>query len=184
VSRSPAPSGPRRVQIAVAGGGRCGRRTAALARALGRELAAAGAIVVCGGLGGVMASVARGASERGGTVVGILPGYERARGNRWLAVAVPSGLGHARNVLVAAAGDVLVALPGEHGTLSEIALARVLGRPVVVLGAWNEIRGVTRARTPREAAARAVSLATARPLPAAVGDAVVRRHVARRRRSA
>src|SRR5262249_19418051 len=105
----------------------------------------------------------RGTAEGGGTVVGILPGYERAVGNPWLDVAVPSGLGHARNVLVAAAGDALIALPGEHGTLSEIALARVLGRPVVVLGAWTQLRGVVRARTAREAAARAVALATAGP---------------------
>src|SRR5207237_8657507 len=137
------------------------RRTAAMARALGRELAAAGAIVVCGGLGGVMAAVARGAAERNGTIVGLLPGYDRALGNPWLDITIPTGLGHARNVLVASTGDALIALPGEQGTLSEIALARVLGRPVIVLGAWKEIRDVTPARTPREAAARAVALASA-----------------------
>jgi uncharacterized protein (TIGR00725 family) len=153
----------RRPQIAVAGGRACTRRTAALARALGRELADAGAIVICGGLGGVMAAVARGAAERGGTIVGLLPGYDRARGNPWLDITIPTGLGHARNILVAATGEALIALPGEQGTLSEIALARVLGRPVVVLGAWKEIRGVTHARTAHEAAARAVKLATAGP---------------------
>jgi len=156
-------AGDRRPQIAVAGGGACTRRTASLARALGRELAAAGAIVVCGGLGGVMAAVARGAAERDGTIVGLLPGYDRTVGNPWLDITIPTGLGHARNVLVAATGDALIALPGEQGTLSEIALARVLGRPVVVLGAWTELRGVVRARTPREAAARAVALASAGP---------------------
>ena len=134
-----------------------------MARALGRELAAAGAIVVCGGLGGVMAAVARGAAERHGTVVGLLPGYDRAFGNPWLDVTIPTGLGHARNALVAATGDALIALPGESGTLSEIALARVLGRPVIVLGAWTHLRGVLRAATPRAAAARAVALATAGP---------------------
>ena len=152
-----------RPQIAVAGGGACTPRSAALARALGRELAAAGAIVVCGGLGGVMAAVARGAAERNGTTIGLLPGYDRNAGNPWLDITIPTGLGHARNVLVAATGDVLIALPGEQGTLSEIALARVLGRPVVVLGAWKDLRGVTHARTPREAVARAVTLATAGP---------------------
>jgi hypothetical protein len=147
------------VQIAVSGGGACSPRTAAVARALGRELARAGATVVCGGRGGVMAAVARGAAERGGTVIGLLAGYERAEGNRWLTVAVPTGLGHARNVLVAAAGDALIALPGRHGTLSEVALARVLGRPVVTLGAWRDLRGVTHARSARQAVERALAAA-------------------------
>jgi uncharacterized protein (TIGR00725 family) len=143
----------------VAGGGVCNRRTAALAHAVGRELALRGAVLVCGGLGGVMASAARGAAEAGGTVVGLLPGYRAAAGNRHLTIAIPTGLGHARNVLVAAAGDALIALPGEHGTLAEIALARVLGRPVVVVGAWRGLRGVLRAATPAEAVRRALAVA-------------------------
>ena len=173
----------RRPQIAVAGGGACTPRTAALARTLGRELAAAGAIIVCGGLGGVMSAVAQGASERNGTIIGLLPGYDRTQGNPWLDITIPTGLGHARNVLVAASGDALIALPGEQGTLSEIALARVLGRPVVVLGAWKELRGVAHARTPKEAAARAVSLATAGPGRGVPGDFAERtaKHRSRRR---
>ena len=162
MTRAGTPGG-RRPQIAVAGGGACTRRTAALARALGRELAAAGAIIVCGGLGGVMSAVARGAAERNGTTIGLLPSYDRTQANPWLDITIPTGLGHARNVLVAATGDVLIALPGEQGTLSEITLARVLGRPVIVLGAWNDVRGVLRAATPRAAAARAVALASAGP---------------------
>jgi uncharacterized protein (TIGR00725 family) len=142
------------VQIAVAGGGACGRRTARLARAVGRELGAAGAVIVCGGLGGVMEAVAGGAAETGGIVVGLLPGYARRDGNRHLTLAIPTGLGHARNVLVAAAGDALIALPGRHGTLAEVALARVLERPVIALGGWRGVRGVVHARTPRERCAR------------------------------
>jgi hypothetical protein len=149
-------------QIAVAGGDRCDRRTAALARAVGRELAAAGAVLVCGGRGGVMAAVARGAAEGRGVVVGLLPSYQAGTGNPWLTVAIPTGLGHARNVLVAAAGDALIALPGAHGTLAEVALARVLGRPVVALGAWDAVGGVVRAATPRAAVARALALARRR----------------------
>ena len=152
----------RRLQIAVAGGGVCTRRTATLARAVGRALAEAGAVVVCGGLGGVMEAVARGAAEAGGTVLGILPGYDRATGNPWLTLAVPTGLAHARNVLVAAAGDALIALPGEDGTLSEIALARILHRPVVALGAWQGIRGITHAHSPESAVRRALALARGR----------------------
>ena len=150
---------PRRPQIAVAGASVCSPRTAALARAVGRALAAAGAVLVCGGLGGVMEAAARGAAEGGGTVIGILPGYDHRAANRHLTVALPTGLGHARNVLVAAAGDALIALPGGHGTLSEVALARVLGRPVVALGRRRELAGVVAARTPEEAVRRALALA-------------------------
>jgi uncharacterized protein (TIGR00725 family) len=149
----------RQPQVAVAGGSECGRRTARLAHALGREIAAAGAILVCGGLGGVMEAVARGAAEAGGTVIGILPGYAHDDGNRHLTARIPTGLGYARNMLVAAAGDALIALPGKHGTLSEIALARVLGRPVVALGGWRGVPGVVTARTPAEAVRRALTLA-------------------------
>jgi uncharacterized protein (TIGR00725 family) len=109
---------------------------------LGAALADAGAVIVCGGLGGVMEAVARGARSHGGVVIGVLPGYDSRSGNRYLSAAVPTGLGHGRNVVVAAAGDVLVALPGGPGTLSEIALALTLGRPVIGLGAWNDIGGV------------------------------------------
>jgi uncharacterized protein (TIGR00725 family) len=148
-----------RVQIAVAGAGACGRATARLAHAVGREVARAGAVLVCGGLGGAMAAAARGAAEAGGIVIGLLPGYDRRAGNRHLTVAVPTGLGHARNVLVAAAGDVLIAVPGAEGTRSEVALARVLGRPVVGLGAWHDVPGVVAASDPTDAVRRAVALA-------------------------
>jgi len=152
--------GPARpVQIAVSGGGTCSRRTAGLARALGRELAAAAAVVVCGGRGGVMAAVARGVREGDGTVIGLLPGYEHGDGNPHLTIAIPTGLGHGRNVLVAAAGQALIALAGRDGTLSEIALARAIGRPVVVLGARVRLPGVVHARTAKDAVRRAIALA-------------------------
>ena len=151
----------RRPQLSVAGGGVCTRRTTALAHAVGRAIAASGAVLVCGGLGGVMGAAARGAARAGGTVVGLLPGYDASAGSRDLTIAIPTGLGHARNVLVAAAGDALIALPGEHGTLAEIALARAIGRPVVVLGGWRGLRGVRRASTPEEAVRRALALAAA-----------------------
>ena len=150
---------PRAPQISVAGGGTCSARTARLAEAVGREIAAAGAILVCGGLGGVMEAAARGAARRGGMVVGLLPTYRHADGNAHLTVSLPTGLGHARNILVAAAGDAVIALPGLHGTLAEVALARVLERPVVVLGAWGDVRGVVRARTPGAAVRQALRLA-------------------------
>src|SRR5205814_1618940 len=82
-------------------------------------------------------AVARGAAAAGGSVVGVIPGADPARATRHLSIVIPTGMGHARNVLVAAAGDALIALPGEHGTLAEIALACAIGRPVVVLGGWR-----------------------------------------------
>jgi len=161
-------------QISVVGGGRCSTRTARLAEAVGEEIAAAGAILVCGGLGGVMEAAARGAARRGGVVVGLLPGYRHADGNAYLTVRLPTGLGHARNALVAAAGDAVIALPGLHGTLAEVALARVLERPVVVLGAWGSVPGVIRARTPSVAVRQALRLVRRR----------LGRHTAGRRRRA
>ena len=149
----------RPLQVAVSGGNTCSPKTRVLARALGRGLAQAGAVVICGGRGGVMAAVARGARDAGGLVVGLLPGYAHDGGNRHLSIALPTGLGHARNVLVAAAGDVLIAVAGAHGTLAEVALARVLGRPVIGLGAWDGVPGVMPARTAEEAVARALRLA-------------------------
>jgi uncharacterized protein (TIGR00725 family) len=126
---------------------------------VGREVAAAGAVLVCGGRGGVMAAAAAGAHAGGGIVVGILPSADPRTGNAWLTVRVPTGLGHARNALVAAAGDALIAFDGAFGTMSEVALARVLGRPVVALGAWSGVAGVVVARTPREAVRTALALA-------------------------
>jgi len=107
-----------------------------------------------------MEAAARGAHEAGGLTVGILPTYERQTANQWLDVVIPSGLGHARNVLVVASGDVVIALPGEHGTASEIALALKLGRCVVGLEAWQDYLGVLRAETPAEAVAMAMAAAT------------------------
>lgn len=94
----------------------------------------------------MMQAVARGAAGRGGVVVGVLPGYDRRAANRYLSVALPTGLQHGRNVIVAGSGDALVALPGGSGTLSEIALARTLGIPVIGLGAWGEMDGVQAAQ--------------------------------------
>ncbi len=106
------------------------------ARTIGRGLAAAGAVVVCGGLGGVMEAVAEGVSEQGGQCVGLLPGRERAEANRSLTLALATGLGEARNWLVVCASDVVIALGGGYGTLSEIALALRAGKHVVGLRTW------------------------------------------------
>ncbi|MGH9089345.1 MAG: TIGR00725 family protein [Acidimicrobiales bacterium] len=112
----------------------------ATAEAVGRALAEAGAVLVCGGLGGVMAAACRGAVAAGGTTVGLLPGDDRRSANQWVTVPIATGLGELRNGLVVRAADALVAIGGEHGTLSEIALALELGRPVVGLGTWHLVR--------------------------------------------
>ncbi len=104
---------------------------------VGRLLARAGAVVVCGGLGGVMAAACRGAKQAGGTTVGILPGSRRSEANQWVDVALPTGLGEGRNALVVRAGDVVVAVGGGYGTLSEVALALKGGTPVVGVATWD-----------------------------------------------
>jgi len=131
----------RRSYLAVVGGGRVPPADARRARAVGRAVAEAGAVLVCGGLGGAMAAACRGAHDAGGLTVGILPGADRAAANRHVDVAIPTGLGEARNALVVGAADAVVAVAGEFGTLSEIALALAAGTPVVGLGTWELRRG-------------------------------------------
>lgn len=141
----------RRIHIAVSGAGQCSEPVLRLAEDVGREVARHNAVLICGGLGGVMEAAARGARNAGGLTVGILPTYDRDAANQWLDVVIPSGLGHARNVLVVASGDAVIALPGEYGTASEIALALKLGRSVVALEAWQDYLGVLHATSPAEA---------------------------------
>jgi len=119
---------------------------------VGRQLAERGAVVVCGGLGGVMEAACRGAKEAGGLTVGILPGTDRAAANAFVDVAVPSGLGEARNALVVRAADAVVAVGGGYGTLSEIALALKAGKRVVGLDSWD-IEGVHAVADPDAAVA-------------------------------
>jgi uncharacterized protein (TIGR00725 family) len=129
------------------------------AEAVGGELARAGAVLVCGGLGGVMEAACRGAHEAGGRTVGILPGADRAAANRFVDVAIPTGLGEARNALVVRSADALVAVGGGYGTLSEIALALKAGKPVVGLNSWD-IEGIDGAATPQQAVAAALAALT------------------------
>lgn len=150
---------PRRIQIAVIGHGRPSAEVEAWAEEVGERIAECGAIVVCGGLGGVMAAAARSAAWRQGTSVGILPGYDPRSAAQDLSVVIPTGLGHARNVLVVASGDAVVALPGASGTLSEIGLALTIEKPVVAVRAWSHIEGVHVADTPRQAVDTALRLA-------------------------
>ena len=143
--------------ISVAGPASATSEELGVAEEVGRLLGEAGVTVVCGGMGGVMEAVCRGARNGGGMTVGILPGVDRKEANRYVDLAIPTGLGEARNVLVARAGDSLIAISGEYGTLSEVAMALKLEIPVVGLRTW-ELRkdgvpdgGIQVAADPREA---------------------------------
>ena len=151
------------VYVAVVGPGDPSPAAEADAEAVGRLLADRGAVVVCGGLGGVMAAACRGAKAGGGTTVGILPGVDRAEANAWVDVAVTTGMGEARNALVVRSVDAVVAVAGGYGTLSEIALALRLDRPVIGLASWD-IEGVRPARDPAGAVAEALEAAAGAPL--------------------
>lgn len=149
-------------QIAVIGGTNAPPAVLREAEAVGREIARAGANLVCGGLSGVMAASSRGAAEAGGFTIGILPGTDRRAGNPWLHCAIPTGLGHFRNFLVVQAADGVIALPGESGTLSEAAMATTLGKPVVAVpgpaGEWT-LPGTRTARSAAEAVRLVLELA-------------------------
>jgi len=127
----------------------------ASAREVGRLLAEAGVVVINGGLGGVSAAASEGASRAGGTVVGILPDTDRRGANPHLTVSLPSGMGQARNVLIVTAAESVIAIGEGWGTLSEIAIARRLGRPVVALDSWS-VKGLEAVDTPADAVRRAL----------------------------
>jgi len=135
--RPPTPSG---LYVGVAGASEPEAQLVGLAEELGRRLAEAGATVVCGGGPGVMAAVCRGARAAGATTIGLLPGTERSGGNPYLSVALPTGLGEGRNLLLVRASDALIAVGGGFGTLSEIALALRTGVPVIGMATWGLTR--------------------------------------------
>ena len=153
------------LHVAVGGGGEADAEACRLAEEVGRELARRGAVVVTGGLGGVMDAACRGAKAEAGVTIGILPTADRADANPWVDVALPTGLGEGRNLLVVRAADAVVAVAGEFGTLSEIALALQAGTPVVGLATWELSRGgrpveaVVVAASPVEAVEKAMVLA-------------------------
>ena len=137
--------------IGVIGTGECSESIYGLARELGFEIGKRGWVLVCGGLGGVMEASARGCREAGGLTVGILPGLEKGSANAYIKVPLPTGLGEGRNLLVVRAADVLIAVAGGYGTLSEIALALKMNKPVIGLETWGNIEGIRHVSDPREA---------------------------------
>ncbi len=154
---------PRPLRVAVVGGARAEGDALERAQALGAALGRAGAVLVCGGRGGVMEAAARGAAGAGGLTVGLLPGADESGANPWVALPLPTGLGEARNALVATVAEAVVAVGGGWGTLSEVAFARKAGRPVALLGppAWPAL-DLPAFDDPVSAAAWAVERARAR----------------------
>lgn len=153
-----------RTQIAVVGAGDGAADFLATAEQVGARLAEAGAVLVCGGLGGVMEAACRGARQAGGLTVGLLPGTDHAAGNAFLDISVPTGMGEMRNALVVRAGEAVIAVGGGFGTLAEIALALKSRTPVVGIATWEAARAgrpiedIERAESAAEAVERALAL--------------------------
>jgi hypothetical protein len=136
----------RKKVVGVIGGHSCTQEVEQLAQDLGKNLAKVVDILVCGGLSGTMKAVCSGFKAGGGLTIGIIPSYDKNDANPFVDIAIPTGLGLARNVLVVKSADVVVALPGEAGTLSEIAYCIQFGIPIISLKSWD-IKGVIKAKT-------------------------------------
>ena len=126
---------------------------------VGRLIAEAGAALVCGGLGGIMEAVSQGAAEAGGEVIGILPGPSAQDANAYVSIPVVTDMGHARNIIIAHTANALIAIEGEYGTLSEMAISLKLGKKVFVLDSWDNLVGGTTVKSPVEAVAMALKAA-------------------------
>lgn len=147
--------------FAVIGGGEADPPSLELAREVGREIARRGGVLLCGGLGGVMAAAAQGAAEEGGVSIGILPDGDRSRANLHLTYSISTNLGHARNLVIVHSADALIAVDGSYGTISEAAMALKLGKPVIALAVDWDLPGLQRAGSPQEAVGMIASLAKA-----------------------
>ncbi len=148
--------------IAVIGAGDCGAELRDAAREVGRRLAEAGCVLITGGLGGVMEAASRGASEAGGLVIGIVPAADPGSANPFMAVAIATGIGDARNAIIANSAEAFVAVGGAHGTLAEIAFALKRGKRVVSLGSWDVDPAIVKATSPAEAVRLVLSPSGAR----------------------
>ncbi|MFQ5647357.1 MAG: TIGR00725 family protein [bacterium] len=139
-----------KARIAVIGAGSCSVETAQVAEEVGQRIAEQGGILLCGGLGGVMEAAARGAGKAGGLTVGILPGNLASQANRYIDIPVVTGIGHARNVVLVQSAQGIIAVKGEYGTLSEIAVALKENKPIVGIDTWK-IKGIPGFNHPEEA---------------------------------
>ena len=140
-----------KIHIGVIGAGECSPEIYHQANEMGHIIGKNGWILFCGGLGGVMEAAAKGCYQSGGMTVGILPGKKKDSANPLIRLPIATGLGEGRNILVVRASDVLVAIAGGYGTLSEIGLALKIGKPVIGLKTWPGIEGVDYVETPEQA---------------------------------
>ena len=146
------------IQIGVVGSGQCSLEIEKLSEEVGREIAKKKALLICGGLGGVMEASARGAKKEGGMTVGILPGFSFEDANPFIDIPIVTGLSHARNVLVVRSSQAIIAVEGGYGTLSEIGIALKLGKPVIGLRTWDVSKKIVTVETPKDAVMKAISL--------------------------
>jgi uncharacterized protein (TIGR00725 family) len=152
----------RRPVVAVIGAGDAPAAVCKLAFEVGREIARRDAVLINGGLGGVMESAAAGARKEGGHTIGIIPGYDRSAANQHIEFAIATGIGEARNAVIVASADAVIAMRGEGGTLAEIGFALKLRKPIVALDSWPEIAGLNRADNAADAVALALRLAASK----------------------
>lgn len=151
--------------IAVVGDSSCPPEETKVAETVGELLAQRGAIVICGGLGGVMAATCRGAKSKGGLAIGVLPGEDASMANPWVGIPIVTGVGYARNMAVVKSAQAVIAIGGNYGTLSEIAYALKSNIPVIGLNTWSLSRNgreddpIIRANSAQEAVRKAISLA-------------------------
>ncbi len=146
--------------ISVIGAGECSEKIYEIAENVGGLIARGNAVLVTGGLGGVMEAASKGAKEAGGITVGILPGFSKDEANKFVGIPITTGLSHARNTIVVRSADAVIAVAGEYGTLSEIAIALKLGKPVIGINTWDNVEGIIKVNTPEEAVQKALELAS------------------------
>jgi len=146
--------------IGVIGAGRCPYQIYKIAEDVGREIGKRGWILFCGGLGGVMEAVSKGCNTEGGLTVGILPGHDRTEANPYIKIAIPTGLGEARNLIIIRCSDIIISIGGGYGTLSEIGFALKQEKPVIGIKTWENIPGVHYVSDPKEAISLAEKLLT------------------------
>jgi uncharacterized protein (TIGR00725 family) len=139
------------VKVGIIGAGTCSKEVYQTAEKLGSLIAEHGDTLICGGLGGVMEAAAKGAKSKGGTTIGILPGLSAEDANPFIDIPIVTGLSHARNVIIVRSSDILIAVAGKYGTLSEIAIALKLGKPVIGICSWNVSKDMFQTQSPEEA---------------------------------
>ena len=143
----------KKINVAVIGGSTCSKKIYTQAKALGSLIAKEGWTLVCGGLSGVMEAACKGAKAEGGLTIGILPGNNSRGANKYVDVKIPTGLGYARNILVVRAADVVIAIDGKYGTLSEISFALNEEKKVYGIDTWD-IKGIIKIKSAKEAIAK------------------------------